>query len=121
MKFTYSFVLAVLMQVHTPTTMTDFPTCVQYKNATDYGNAWSKDGTGCTDSSRGKEGCCAKFSYIKIDTSLGYDEGIMTEIDQARCLYDTERETHAANFTDSDGTVYSWYCLLDGENEQLSV
>ncbi len=84
MKFTYSVVIAALMQTHTPATLTSLPTCVQHVNATDYGNAWATDGTGCKDSAKLSDhetaGCCAKFNYVKIDTSLGYDEGVITEV-----------------------------------------
>ena len=66
-------------------------------------------------------GCCVKFSYTKVDTSLGYDEGIVTEVEQPRCMYDSERRTHASNLTVTDGTVYSWHCLLDDKDEVVSV
>tara|TARA_B110000305_G_C18915777_1_gene392804 strand:+ start:65 stop:448 length:384 start_codon:yes stop_codon:yes gene_type:complete len=127
MKFTYSFVIAAVMQTYTPAdvALTDYTTCTQHQNATDYGNAW----TSCMDTTKftGEEtaGCCAKFSYTLIDTELGYDEGILTEIDQPRCLYDSDRRTHASNITevasDVAGTVYSWYCLLDAVDEVVSV
>ena len=122
MKFAYSVVIAAIMETHTPATFSDFSTCTQFTNQTDYGNAW----TACKDSSKlgtdEEYGCCAKFTYIKIDTSLDYDEGIITEVNQPYCMYESERKTYSSNFTDSaDNQVYSWHCLLDAETEEASV
>ena len=124
MKFAYQIVIATLLETHTPATLTDFPECTQWTNKTDYGDAT----VACADANKlGKvdedetHGCCANFSYTKIDTTLGYDEGVLTEMVQPYCLYEKDRQDYASNFTDSDNTVYSWYCLLDSTDEEASA
>ena len=122
MKFAYQIVIAILLETHTPATLTDFPECAQWTNKTDYGDATNacKEADKLTGEDE-THGCCAKFSYTKIDTTLGYDEGVLTEMVQPYCLYESDRKSHASNFTDSDDTVYSWFCLLDSTDEEASA
>ena len=107
MKF-FALATAAIVSVDTATvTLSDLTTCTQSTDNTDYGNSWSvcDGGAETTD-------CCGMF-YEQQTTDAW-------TLEQPYCITSANRESEdfRDGVTIANGTVYSWYCLLDGYSDE---